>query len=630
DIMRIPVNYTELAAMPENLWSTGITAMNEARLVMMNHGIANGARWILPLDGNHFLTREVWTYLAAAADRHEAHGKTAFKIPVVKIDGPQSTEWINGSTLYSDLFPHAPTLQEGMIGFRNDSPHRYQPGLGFGRRNKLEAINRICGTGEDYTPLQIMHRMGLVQLFYPDFTPQLADTGECGCQRETGSEAKPRPMRMSVLHSCGLSIRLWYYPCPEVDGARIMRDGWYRFKQRQKARFILLDRASRASVPATSLSTGTQGATWGGDEWEDRIRLSAVPHEGGMVVLVTGAAGFVGSHTSLALKERGDGVIGLDNFNDYYPVALKRAREERLLSNGVFVVEGDINDQQLLSKLFEIVRFTHVLHLAAQAGVRYAVHNPLAFVQSNVLGFVNMLEAVRKADHQPAIVYASSSSVYGLNKKVPFSESDRTDRPASLYAATKKADEMLGHTYNHIYGLSITALRFFTVYGPWGRPDMAYFSFTRNIAEGKPIKIFRGPNGQELARDFTFIDDVVKGCVAALDTATPSVGVVTQGKKRRAQFRVFNLGNTQPVKVTDFVKLLEKHLETRAIRDVVPMPSSGEVLFTHANVTRAENELGYSPSTDLDEGLQKFVQWYKSYYQKGGSNERMLIGYRPY
>ncbi|CAI5472858.1 unnamed protein product [Closterium sp. Yama58-4] len=388
--------------------------------------------------------------------------------------------------------------------------------------------------------------------------------------------------------------------------------------------------ASHASVPATSLATGTQGATWGGDEWEDRIRLSAVPREGGMVVLVTGAAGFVGSHTSLALKERGDGVIGLDNFNDYYPVALKRAREERLLSNGVFVVEGDINDQQLVSKLFEIVRFTHVLHLAAQAGVRYAVHNPLAFVHSNVLGFVNLLEAVRKADHQPAIVYASSSSVYGLNKKVPFSESDRTDRPASLYAATKKADEMLGHTYNHIYGLSVTALRFFTVYGPWGRPDMAYFSFTRNIAEGKPIKIFRGPNGQELARDFTFIDDVVKGCVAALDTATPSVGVGTQGKKRRAQFRVFNLGNTQPVKVTDFVKLLEKHLETRAIRDVVPMPSSGEVLFTHANVTRAETELGYSPSTDLDAGLQKFVEWYKSYYIKGSSNERMLIGYRPY
>ncbi|CAI5472857.1 unnamed protein product [Closterium sp. Yama58-4] len=242
DIVRIPVNYTELAAMPENLWSTAITAMNEARLVMMNHGIANGARWILPLDGNHFLTREVWTYLAAAADRHEAHGKTAFKIPVVKIDGPQSPEWINGSTLYSDLFPHAPTLQEGMIGFRNDSPHRYQPGMGFGRRNKLEAINRICGTGDQYTFLELTHKLGLLQLFYPDFTPQLADTGECGCQRETGSEAKTRPMRMSVLYSCGLSIRLWYYPCPEVDGARIMRDGWYRFKQRQKARFILLDR----------------------------------------------------------------------------------------------------------------------------------------------------------------------------------------------------------------------------------------------------------------------------------------------------------------------------------------------------------------------------------------------------
>ncbi|CAI7832351.1 unnamed protein product [Closterium sp. NIES-53] len=179
-----------------------------------------------------------------------------WQIPVVKIDGPQSPEWINGSTLYSDLFPHAPTLQEGMIGFRNDSPHRYQPGMGFGRRNKLEAINRICGTGDEYTFLQLTHRLGLLQLFYPDFTPQLADTGECGCQRETGSEAKTRPMRMSVLHSCGLSIRLWYYPCPEVDGARIMRDGWYRFKQRQKARFILLDRIRERIKQFTAEQSG--------------------------------------------------------------------------------------------------------------------------------------------------------------------------------------------------------------------------------------------------------------------------------------------------------------------------------------------------------------------------------------
>ncbi|CAI6012963.1 unnamed protein product, partial [Closterium sp. NIES-65] len=274
------------------------------------------------------------------------------------------------------------------------------------------------------------------------------------------------------------------------------------------------------------------GSTWGGAVWEDQVRSSAATRGSGMVVLVTGAAGFVGSHTSLALKRRGDGV----------------------------------------------------------AGVRYAVHNPLAYVQSNVAGFVALLEEIKKADPQPAVVYASSSSVYGLNSKVPFSEEDRTDRPASLYAATKKADEVLGHTYNHIYGLSITALRFFTVYGPWGRPDMAYFSFTRNIMAGKPIKIFRGPKGEELARDFTFIDDVVKGCVASLDTALPSVG--SKGKRRKAQFRVYNLGNTQPVKVGDFVSILEKHLKVNAIREVVQMPSTGDVMFTHANVTRAKNDLG--------------------------------------
>lgn len=345
-------------------------------------------------------------------------------------------------------------------------------------------------------------------------------------------------------------------------------------------------------------------------------------------MLVTGAAGFVGSHTSLALKRRGDGVVGIDNFNNYYPVALKRARQERLLSDGVFIVEGDINDQQLLTKLFEVVKITHVLHLAAQAGVRYAVHNPLAYVSSNIQGFVTLLEEAKRSNPQPAIVYASSSSVYGLNSKVPFSEDDRTDRPASLYAATKKADEVLGHTYNHIYGLSITALRFFTVYGPWGRPDMAYFSFTRNIVDGKPIKIFRGPKGEELARDFTYIDDVVKGCVAALDTAQASVGV--KGKKKKAQLRVYNLGNTQPVKVGDFVSILEKHLGSNAIRKVIQMPSTGDVMFTHANVTRANNDLGYSPTTDLEAGLEKFVTWYKAYYQKGSRNEKTLEGYKPY
>lgn len=348
-----------------------------------------------------------------------------------------------------------------------------------------------------------------------------------------------------------------------------------------------------------------------------------------MTVLVTGAAGFVGSHVSLALKSRGDGVVGLDNFNDYYPVALKRARAANLQKAGIFIVEADLNDQVILSKLFSLVRFTHVLHLAAQAGVRYAVKNPLAYVHSNVGGFVTLLEQCKAGNPQPAIVYASSSSVYGLNSKVPFSEDDRTDHPASLYAATKKADEVLAHTYNHIYGLSITALRFFTVYGPWGRPDMAYFSFTRNIVEGQPIKIFQGPHGEELARDFTFIDDIVKGCVASLDTALPSTG--SDGKKRKkAQFRIFNLGNTQPVKVGNFVSILEKHLKKKAKRNVIPMPATGDVMFTHANVTKAQVALGYNPTTDLDTGLGLFVKWYKSYYKHGGDNEDMLKGYKPY
>ncbi|CAI5461923.1 unnamed protein product [Closterium sp. Yama58-4] len=388
------------------------------------------------------------------------------------------------------------------------------------------------------------------------------------------------------------------------------------------------------SPPQTAGMLDAELPTWGSPAWEDQVRLSATPRAGGMVVLVTGAAGFVASHTSLALKERGDGVVGIDNFNDYYPPALKRARQQRLESKGVFIVDGDINDAAVLAKLFELVKFTHVLQLAAQAGVRYAVHNPLAYVHSNVAGFVTLLEQAKSADPPPAIVYASSSSVYGLNSKVPFSEDDRTDRPASLYAATKKADEVLGHTYNHIYGLSITALRFFTVYGPWGRPDMAYFAFARNIMQGKPIKVFRGPKGEELARDFTYIDDVVKGCLGALDTAEPSIGAQQgqkkKGKKRRAQFRVFNLGNTQPVKVGEFVEILERQLGVKAIRKVIPMPSTGDVMFTHANITRAAREFSYQPTTDLETGLSKFVQWYKSYYREGSGNEHSLDGYKPY
>ncbi|XP_047941050.1 UDP-glucuronate 4-epimerase 1 [Salvia hispanica] len=353
---------------------------------------------------------------------------------------------------------------------------------------------------------------------------------------------------------------------------------------------------------------------WGGIQWEKQVRASAeIRRHNGVSVLVTGAAGFVGSHVSLALKKRGDGVVGLDNFNSYYDPSLKRDRRNLLNSQNIFVVEGDINDARMLAKLFEIVAFTHVMHLAAQAGVRYAMENPQSYVHSNIAGLVTLLEACKTADPQPAVIWASSSSVYGLNEKAPFSESDRTDRPASLYAATKKAGEEITHTYNHIYGLSITGLRFFTVYGPWGRPDMAYFSFTRNILQGKPITIYKGKNHVDLARDFTYIDDIVKGCIGSLDSAKKSTG--SGGKKRApAQYRIFNLGNTSPVTVPMMVGILEKQLKVKAKKHMVEMPGNGDVPFTHANISSARKEFGYKPTTDLQTGLRKFVRWYLSYY----------------
>ncbi|XP_031108927.1 UDP-glucuronate 4-epimerase 1 [Ipomoea triloba] len=376
------------------------------------------------------------------------------------------------------------------------------------------------------------------------------------------------------------------------------------------------------------MDSGTRyfSSTWGGLHWEKQVRASAqIRRHNGMSVLVTGAAGFVGTHVSLALKKRGDGVVGLDNFNDYYDPSLKKSRRELIGAQGIFVVEGDVNDARLLAKLFDVVAFTHVMHLAAQAGVRYAMENPHSYVHSNIAALVTLLEACKGAEPQPAVVWASSSSVYGLNEKVPFSESDRTDQPASLYAATKKAGEEITHTYNHIYGLSITGLRFFTVYGPWGRPDMAYFSFTRNILQGKPITIYRGKNRADLARDFTYIDDIVKGCVASLDTAGRSTG--SGGKKRGpAPYRIFNLGNTSPVTVPMMVGMLEKHLKVKAKKTVLEMPGNGDVPFTHANISSARRELGYKPTTDLQTGLKKFVKWYLSYY--GYNQGRSGKGFR--
>eukprot|EP00252_Welwitschia_mirabilis_P015560 TRINITY_DN3431_c0_g1_i1.p1 TRINITY_DN3431_c0_g1~~TRINITY_DN3431_c0_g1_i1.p1 ORF type:complete len:442 (+),score=14.53 TRINITY_DN3431_c0_g1_i1:165-1490(+) len=385
---------------------------------------------------------------------------------------------------------------------------------------------------------------------------------------------------------------------------------------------LLFFMGNKSPVESQRRSLGS--SSWGGPDWEKQVRRScSVRRHNGMVVLVTGAAGFVGSHVSLALKKRGDGVLGIDNFNNYYDPSLKRSRRGVLESHGIFVVEGDINDAYLLKKLFDVVPFSHVMHLAAQAGVRYAMQNPMSYVQSNIAGLVNLFEICKSANPQPAIVWASSSSVYGLNKESPFSESDRTDQPASLYAATKKAGEEIAHTYNHIYGLSLTGLRFFTVYGPWGRPDMAYFFFTKDILQGKTISIFQGPNNVDVARDFTYIDDIVKGCLGALDTAEKSTG--SGGKKTGpAQLRIYNLGNTSPVSVPDLVRVLEELLKVKAKKNVIKMPSNGDVPFTHANVTLARTELGYKPTTDLATGLKQFVKWYLSYYGVPGAVPRSI------
>ncbi|EEC83914.1 hypothetical protein OsI_29969 [Oryza sativa Indica Group] len=373
--------------------------------------------------------------------------------------------------------------------------------------------------------------------------------------------------------------------------------------------------ASRSSH--RSLLGSSAAVAYGGAAWEKEVRRSAAPRrDGGLSVLVTGAAGFVGAHCSLALRARGDGVVGLDNFNSYYDPSLKRARQRLLASRGVAVLDADINDAALLERLFDAARFTHVLHLAAQAGVRYAMRAPQTYVASNVAGLVSVFEvAAKHADPQPAIVWASSSSVYGLNTDAPFSEEHRTDRPASLYAATKKAGEAIAHAYNHIYGLSITGLRFFTVYGPWGRPDMAYFSFARSIVAGEPITLFRTADGADARRDFTYIDDVVKGCLGALDTAGESTGTKSGKKRGPAPLRVYNLGNTSPVPVTRMVAILEKLLGRKANKRVVTMPSNGDVPFTHANVSHAARDFGYRPATPLDAGLRRFVDWFVHYYK---------------
>ena len=308
-------------------------------------------------------------------------------------------------------------------------------------------------------------------------------------------------------------------------------------------------------------------------------------------VLVTGAAGFIGYHASLALKARGDNVIGLDNFNAYYSPELKRKRAQQLLKQEIHVVEADINNKQTFQDTLDAHSCTHVLHLAAQAGVRYAQTHPEAYLSSNINGFLSILESLRGRPHIP-LIYASSSSVYGRNTKIPFSTSDNTDQPANLYAATKKANELMAYSYHHQYGIRSTGLRFFTVYGPWGRPDMAYYTFTQAILSGKPIHLF---NQGMMQRDFTYIDDIVQGTLAALDY--------------KGTCEIFNLGNNQPVHLLDFVSTLEKLLGKQAIK-ILEGSSPGEVETTYADIAEAQSKLGFKPATSLETGLRLFLDWY--------------------
>merc|ERR1712186_127396 len=292
-----------------------------------------------------------------------------------------------------------------------------------------------------------------------------------------------------------------------------------------------------------------------------------------------------------------------------------------LNEQGIHVFCADINERNLLSHIIAEYKVTHILALGAQAGVRYAAKDPGSYINSNVHGFMQILEAARFAEPKPMIVYASSSSVYGLNTKTPFSEEDAVDQPASLYAATKKTNEMMACTYNHIFGLSMIGLRFFTVYGPWGRPDMAAFSFAKKIEAGEPVNIFQGPGGSELERDFTFIDDIVAGTVAAVDHVSPST-------KERAMNKVYNLGNKDPVTVSYLVDCLETSLGKSASRNYMPMPPTGDVLKTSADVSKAEAELGYKPTTPLNVGIDKFIKWYQDYFKDGMAKD--VQTYVPY
>ncbi len=334
-----------------------------------------------------------------------------------------------------------------------------------------------------------------------------------------------------------------------------------------------------------------------------------------MKILVTGAAGFIGMTTSLRLLARGDEVVGLDNLNDYYEVSLKENRLKRLTAlPGFRFVKLDVGDRAGMEKLFAEEKFDKVIHLAAQAGVRYSIQNPHAYVDSNLVGFINVLEGCRHNQVQH-LVYASSSSVYGGNTRMPFSEHDSVDHPVSLYAATKKANELMAHTYSHLYGLPTTGLRFFTVYGPWGRPDMALFLFTKAILEGRPIDVFNHGN---MKRDFTYIDDIVEGVIRVMDrnaAANPEYdAIAADPATSNVPYRVFNIGNNNPVQLLDFIGAIENALGRKAEKRLLPL-QDGDVPATYANTDLLNDWVGFVPGTSVEDGVGRFVSWYRDYYK---------------
>ena len=329
-------------------------------------------------------------------------------------------------------------------------------------------------------------------------------------------------------------------------------------------------------------------------------------------ILVTGVAGFIGMQTAARLLDRGDSVIGIDNLNDYYSPQLKLDRLAQLTGRSGFHFEKlALEDRTGMGKLFESHKFDSVVHLAAQAGVRYSLTNPHAYVDANLVGFMNILECCR---HQQIghLTYASSSSVYGGNRKIPFSVDDRVDHPLSLYAATKKANELMAHAYSHLYGIPTTGLRFFTVYGPWGRPDMAMWIFTQAILSGQPIDVF---NHGKMKRDFTFVSDIVEGVIRTND-AIPSAQPVADAaddSQTSAPYRVYNIGNNQPIELMHLIETLEKALGRKAKKNMLPM-QPGDVPATFADIDALQRDVGFRPSTPIEEGVQKFVDWYRQYH----------------